>query len=221
MKNKFVKAESGHKNSVIYYDQNGKKWIFEKGSRAWRNQNPGNMVVGFRSRNNGMIGKAGGFAVFPDYQTGHKALLDLLQNEYGNFDLIKLMNKFAPTSENNTKKYIQDLKKSIGIDEKTLIKNYSKIQFEKLWRTIEQIEGWKIGTIKELSKVGEITKVKKNEKGKIQYYLVDGRGWLSKKEAILLTNKNKIDAVVVSRKGTKFLRSRPNKMILDNLENKV
>jgi len=42
----------------------GKKWIFEKGSRAWRNQNPGNMVVGFRSRNNGMIGKAGGFAVF-------------------------------------------------------------------------------------------------------------------------------------------------------------
>jgi len=40
------------------------------------------------------------------------------------------MNKFAPASENNTKKYIQDLKKSTGIDEKTLIKNYSKIQFE-------------------------------------------------------------------------------------------
>ena len=221
MTNKYLKAESGPKNSVIYFDDKGKKWIFEKGSRAWRNQNPGNMVVGIRSRDNGMIGKAGGFAVFPDYETGHRALLDLLLNEYGDFDLFKLMDKFAPPFQNNTKKYIQSIKKNTGVDEKVLIKNYSKIQFEKLWKSIELIEGWKIGTTKELSRPGEITKVKKNKKGKILSYLVDGRGWLSKQEAIQLTLQKKIDAVVVSRNGAKFLRSRPNKMKFDNLENKV
>jgi hypothetical protein len=102
-----------------------------------------------------------------------------------------------------------------------LIKKYSKLQFEKLWKSIELIESWKIGTIKEVSKTGEITKVKKDKKGKILSYLVDGRGWLSKQEAIQLTLQKKIDAVVVSRNGTKFLRSRPNKIASDNLENKV
>jgi hypothetical protein len=221
MTNKYLKAEAGPKNSVIYFDDKGRKWIFEKGSRAWRNQNPGNMVVGKRSRDNRMIGKAGGFAIFPDYAIGHRALLDLLLNEYGDFDLFKLMDKFAPPIQNNTKKYIQSIKKNTGVDEKVLIKNYSKIQFEKLWKSIELIEGWKNGTIKELSRPGEITKVKKNKKGKILSYLVDGRGWLSKQEAIQLTLQKKIDAVVVSRNGTKFLRSRPNKMTVDNLGNKV
>ena len=221
MTNKYVKAESGPKNSVIYFDEKGKKWIFEKGTRAWRNQNPGNMVVGKRSRDNGMIGKAGGFAVFPVYETGHRALLDLLLNEYGDFDLFKLMDKFAPPFQNNTKKYIQSIKKNTGVDEKVLIKKYSKLQFEKLWNSIELIESWKPGTIKELSKLGEITKVKKDRKGRILLYLVDGLGWLSKKDAIQLTLQKKIDAVVVSRNRTKFLRSRPNKMASDNLENKV
>ena len=52
MDNKFLKAEPGPKNSVIYFDDRGKKWIFEKGSRAWRNQNSGNMVVGKASIEN-------------------------------------------------------------------------------------------------------------------------------------------------------------------------
>lgn len=221
MTNKYLKAEPGPKNSVIYFDDKGKKWIFEKGSRAWRNQNPGNIVVGKRSRDNGMIGKAGGFAVFPDYTIGHRALLDLLLNEYGDFDLLKLMDKFAPPFQNNTKKYIQSIKKNTGVDEKVLIKNYSKIQFEKLWISIELIEGWKIGIIKELSHAGKITKVIKNKKGKIISYLVDGFGWLSKAEAIKLTLQKKIDAVFVTRNGTKFLRSRPNTTTTDNLENKA
>jgi hypothetical protein len=99
---KYIKAEQGPGASVVYYDNKGKKWISEGGTRTWRNQNPGNMVVGDYSRKTGMIGRTGGFAVFPDYQTGHKALLILLINEYGNFDLVKLMGKFAPSHENDT-----------------------------------------------------------------------------------------------------------------------
>jgi hypothetical protein len=65
MANKYIKAENGTGNAVIYYDDSGKLWLFEGGTRTWRNQNPGNLVVGKYSRKNGMIGKAGGFAVFP------------------------------------------------------------------------------------------------------------------------------------------------------------
>lgn len=79
----FIKAEQGPGSSVIYYDDKGKKWIAKKGSRAWRNLNPGNMVKGKVSLRNNLIGMAWGFAVFPDYQTGHKALIDLLLNEFG------------------------------------------------------------------------------------------------------------------------------------------
>lgn len=221
MASKYIKAENGLENAVIYYDESGKLWLFEGGTRTWRNQNPGNLVVGKYSRKNGMIGKAGGFAVFPDYSSGHQALLDLLINEYGNFDLVKLMKKFAPPHENKTKKYIQFIKKLTGVDEKKLVSKYSAEEFIKLWKAIEKMEGWKVGTITEYSKKGQITKVRKNKKGKIISYLVDGFGWLRKQEAIDLCKKNKIDAVVVKGSKSIYLRSRPNILDDDNLGNKI
>lgn len=204
MKRIFIKAEQGPGSSVIYFDDKGKKWIVEGGTRTWRNQNPGNLVMGKVSLRNNPIGKAGGFAVFPDYETGHKALIDLLLNEFGTWNLIKLMQRYAPPNENNTKKYIAFIKKKTGIDELILIKDYSKDGFQKLWKAIEQMEGWKKGTIKEYSAKGRITKVVKNKKGKILKYLIDGFGWMNKQEAIQLAGQKKIDAVVVTRNGTSF-----------------
>jgi len=217
----FIKAEQGPGSSVIYYDDKGKKWIAEKGSRAWRNSNPGNMVKGKVSLRNNLIGTAGGFAVFPDYQTGHKALIDLLLNEFGTWDLTKLMQKYAPPKTNNTKKYVAFIKKKTGVSETILIKDYPNDAFQKLWQAIEKMEGWKQGTIKEYSTKGKVTKVLKNKKGNIVKYLVDGFGWLNKKEAVQLASEKKIDAVVVIRKGTTFLRSRPNIVSSDNLSKKA
>jgi len=179
------------------------------------------MVVGKVSQRNNLIGRAGGFAVFPDYQTGHKALLDLLINEYGSWDLTKLMHKYAPPKTNNTKKYIAFIKKKTEVNETILIKDYPKEAFQKLWQAIEKMEGWKQGTIEEYSTQGQITKVRKNKKGNIVKYLVDGLGWLNKKEAIKLASEKKIDSVVVIRKGTTFLRSRPNIINSDNLSEKA
>lgn len=221
MKRNFIKAESGPGISVIYYDDQGKKWIADNGSRAWRNSNPGNMVMGAVTLRNNPIGKAGGFAVFPDYETGHKALLDLLFNEFGTWNLNKLMKKYAPSNENDTKKYIAFIKKKTGIGELILIKNYPKDGFQKLWQAIEKMEGWRKGTIKEYSSKGQITKVIKNKKGNILKYLIDGFGWLSKKEALEFAKQKKIDAVVVSRRGTLFLRSRPNTITTDNLSKRT
>jgi hypothetical protein len=146
---KYIKAEAGPGNSVIYTDTSGKQWQFEGGNRPWRNQNPGNLVPGKVSKRNGAIGKAGGFAVFPDYETG--------------------------------------------------------------WG--------KSGTLSEYSPKGKITGVRKDKKGTIQSYQIEGYGWVSKAEGIALALGGKVEAVIAaSPKGNQFLRARPNTETLDNLE---
>ena len=131
------------------------------------------------------------------------------------------MQKYAPPKTNNTKKYVAFIKKKTGVSETILIKDYPKDAFQKLWQAIEKMEGWKQGKIKEYSTKGKVTKVLKNKKGSIVKYLVDGFGWLNKKEAVQLASEKKIDAVVVTRKGTTFLRSRPNNIGPDNLSKKA
>ena len=221
---KYVKAEPGPGISVIYTDTSGKQWKFDGGTRPWRNQNPGNLVTGKVSKRNGAIGKAGGFAIFPDYDIGHRALLDSLINEHGNEDIPKLMEAYAPPKENKTKKYISFIRKATGVKGNKIIRNFSPTEFEKLWQAIEKMEGWgkgKEGKITEYSVKAQITGVRKDKKGTIQSYRIEGYGWVSKTEGISLTLKGKVDAVVAtSPRGNQFLRMRPNKQIEDNLENK-
>ena len=79
----FIKAEEISRNRVRYTDTFGKNFIYNKGSWAWRNNNPGN----FRkpSKENmpaGVIGLAGGFLVFSSYETGFNALQTLLKKDF-------------------------------------------------------------------------------------------------------------------------------------------
>ncbi len=220
---KYVKAEPGPGRSVIYTDADGKRWKFGGGSRPWRNQNPGNLVVGNVSKRNGTIGKAGGFAAFPDYETGHGALLDSLMTAHGNKSIAALMEVYAPRKENNTKKYIAFIRKKTGIKGNKKVKDFSPAEFEKLWRAIEKMEGWgKEGQISEYSPgepKGKITAIRKNKKGTIQSYQIEGYGWVSKSKGISLTLEGKVDAVVAtSPRGNLFLRARPNSETSDNLE---
>ena len=220
---KYIKAEAGSGRSVIYTDTDGKQWRFEGGSRPWRNQNPGNLVPGKVSARNGAIGKADKFAVFPDYGAGHRALLDSLKNVHGEKDIVALMEVYAPKHENDTKKYIAFVRKMTGVRDSKKITNFSNDEFQKLWQAIEKMEGWgKEGKIGFYSPKGQIQSVRKNEKGTIQSYLIEGYGWVPKAEAITLTMKGKVDAVVAtSPRGNKFLRARPNFEVSDNLESKV
>lgn len=219
---RYVKAEAGPNRSVIYTDSDGKKWKFEGGSRPWRNQNPGNLVLGKVSQRNGAIGKADRFAVFPDYETGHRALLDSLLNEHGDKDIPALMNVYAPPKENETEKYIAFLRKKTGVKGNKKLRDFSPAEFEKLWQAIEKMEGWgKEGTISELTTKKQVIGVLKNKKGVIQSYKIEGSGWVSKSKGIALALAGKVDAVVAtSPKGNQFLRARPNSETWDNLENK-
>lgn len=219
---KYIKADPGPGRSVIYTDIDGKQWKFEGGSRPWRNQNPGDLVIGIVSKRNGAIGKAGGFAVFPNYEMGHQALLDSLKNMHGDKDIPALMHVYAPPTENDTKRYVAFIRKKTGINDNKKIEDFSPVEFEKLWQTIEKMEGWdKKGKITECSIKCKITAIKKGKNGIIQSYQVEKYGWVSKSQGISLTLEGKVDAVVAtSSKGNKFLRSRPNSQLLDNLGNK-
>ncbi len=77
----YIKARPSANNSanVIYISSDGSLTVWYSGSRAWRNNNPGNIRYTPFAKRHGAIGKAGGFAVFPDYNTGRAALSALLR----------------------------------------------------------------------------------------------------------------------------------------------
>lgn len=66
-------------NTVVYRDASGKVIeVKEGGTISWRNNNPGNINYGEYAKQQGAIGSNGGFAVFPDYETGKNAMRKLL-----------------------------------------------------------------------------------------------------------------------------------------------
>ncbi len=218
MSDKFVKATPSSKNSVIYETDDGRKFRFSKGTRTWRNNNPGNLVVGKVSARNGAIGKAGGFAVFPSYDIGHDALLDSLRNEHGNKDLSRLIEVFAPSFENDTKRYLKFLREKTGITDTKKIESFTKDEFERLWKAIELMEGFRKGEIKNCSEKSKITGVKRDKKRTIIAYFIESIGWVTKAHGVKLTNQGKVDAVVAhSRAGNLYLRTRPDKSTSNNL----
>ncbi len=205
---RFTSAHQGPGHSVIYTTDDHKEFRYFGGNWAWRNNNPGNLRPGKISKKNGEIGKAGGFAVFPDYETGHNALLDSLKITYGNCNLRKLAHGYAPEEENDTENYLNFLKKKTGIRDNRKIKDFTSDEFQRLWNAIEQIEGKNKGKIQVIK---QITKVKKNKKGTIVSYFIDEIGWVSKAVGVKLASNCVIDAVVAtSRSGNLYLRTRPD-----------
>src|SRR4051812_16229286 len=99
---KFVRAEPGPGTSVIYTDDRGKRFITIKGDKNFRHNNPGNLVPGAISKRNGQIGVVRGFAVFPDVETGRKAMIDSLKSTYGKKSLSEMIKSYAPDHENDT-----------------------------------------------------------------------------------------------------------------------
>ncbi len=77
----YIRAEAGSGNSVIYYGKRGNKTIRRGGTRAWRNNYPGNIRKSRFAYSRGAIGHAGGFAVFRDYGSERKALKSLLRGK--------------------------------------------------------------------------------------------------------------------------------------------
>lgn len=221
----FVRIEEKNDLRIIYFREDGSSAIYIGGTRNWRNNNPGNIGYGNGSlvKKLGAIGKAGGFAVFPNYETGRKAIFSVLKkDDFQGRTVSKAVEVWAPKEHgNNTELYKKHIHVWTQIDLTRLISSLSAEELEKLVNAIEKKEGSRSGKIIEAQPSKgkkKILDVKKNKENLITQYLVEDYGWLRKSEAINLTSKNIIDAVVVkNRNGYIFLRSRPDKNKINNL----
>ena len=220
--NEYAKAEDISRNRVRYTDSSGRVFIYSKGTRAWRNNNPGNIrKPGKNTKLQGIIGYAGGFAVFSSYKTGFKALQILLKQDfYQRLSLYDAVEKYAPPKDkNDTANYRKILVQVTQIDLKTKLHSLTESQFLLLCQAIQRVEGFKKGEITEEVAKKKILNVKKNKQNLIIQYLVEGYGWLRKAQAINLVEKDIVDAVIVKNsKGYIFLRSRPDKTKINNLD---
>jgi hypothetical protein len=202
-------------HSVIYTDDDGKHFRFSGGTLAWRNHNPGNAHPGHISKKHNQIGIAYKLAVFPDYESGHEALLDVLKITYANSSIDEMMKSYAPPYENNTKKYIKFLHDVTGVKDNKKIKDFTPSKFEKLWKGIEKMESAKEGTV---TQVFQVTKVCTNAKGVISSLCVN-EDWVSKEQCIKLAKQGLVDLeVCTSHSGNTFLRTPPSTSFQEKLD---
>jgi hypothetical protein len=69
----WIRAEGGYGKPTIYYDEKGPA-LAVFGPRNRRNNNPGNIEYGPFAKEHGAIGTDGRFAIFPDEETGFRAM---------------------------------------------------------------------------------------------------------------------------------------------------
>lgn len=133
---------------VVYTTADGRRVRRTGGTRAWRNMNPGNIRYSEFSRNAGAIGQAGGFAVFPDEETGTRAISSLLRGQsYNNLTIARAITRYAPPSENNTAAYHRRIQQITGLNINRRISDLSDGELSHVVDAIRAIEGWEAGRI--------------------------------------------------------------------------
>ena len=92
--------------------------FFDKGkipNRPQRNHNPGDVEYGDFAIRHGATGSDGRFAIFPDDETGMAALRALLSSPgYAGLTTEQKIQKYAPSSENNTDAYIASVRQFLS-----------------------------------------------------------------------------------------------------------
>jgi hypothetical protein len=230
---KYVRAEEGENNSVVYFDEDGDKLVrhwkrhpdepVEKAStRSWRNNNPGNLIIGPFARKQGAIGEAGRtpgskvkFAVFPDYGTGRKAQATRLKEGtlYIDLTLEKMAKRYVgvkPDEPHNqeSQRYCDALHKMTKFDMSRTVRSLSDEEYEKLLDAMKRHEGWREG-FEEYITVKKVINVRLNSKKTISEFLIGDaseRAWYSKAEAIALAERGLLHAIVIHAKRGIYLR---------------
>jgi hypothetical protein len=211
----FARARTKKSTDVVFTDEVGKLFVRKGGSRAWRNNNPGNLRHYAFAQQQGAIGEAGGFAVFADLGAGRSALKALLRTaSYAKLSIEDAVKRYALPSENSSDAYARNLKKITGLDIATKLADLQDAQLDAVVKAIETLEGTIPGTEQPMAKVvGVVT-----ERGRIvAYQLDDGPGTVERSRALSLAGDGLLDAVVVHGKGGPYLRTRPDLILANNL----
>jgi hypothetical protein len=215
----FVRAKSEPANAgdpeemfiVQYFDEKGNMIIRSRGTRAWRCNNPGNLrksdySTGKSRRSIGIASYGEDFyPIYPDYETGHEALVVMLRGSvYSPLTLRAAMKRY----DRKHLTYIDEIVKITKFDPERTIKSLNDKEFEQFWKAIEFIEKWRVGDEDFIDK-WFISGVHK-KRGVIVEYLVQQPqkdAWIAKEQAIQLAIQGRLHAVVVHLKnGTNYLR---------------
>ena len=212
----FIRAKEGPPNyglnehyTVQYFDEHGNMTIRSGGKKTWRNNNVGNLKYfnkGSFACRNGAIGVADQMAIFPDIETGRRAMVKLIQGpSYCDLRIEQLSDKY---DEENKIEHLRMLKSISKLDLTKKIKDLTPEEFEKLRITLERIEGWGVGR-EEFIEKWYITGVHK-KRGVIHEYLVkqgSKENWISKEQALKFAVDGRLHATIIHLKnGTNFLR---------------
>lgn len=135
------------RNGVRYVMSNGENIERRGGTIAWRNNNPGCIRYSEQAVELGATGKANGFAVFPDEETGMRAIESLLKTEkYRDLTIGAAITRYAPPHENNTEGYIANLCRMTGLSNTLKIRDLNHTQMIRVVNAIRTIEGWREGS---------------------------------------------------------------------------
>jgi Domain of unknown function (DUF4157) len=123
------------------------------GSSSWLANNPGNMdytpdLVEWGAYDGKKLkwGKHR-FAIFPNEETGLRAVQRFLRKHQGRRDITLMMNLFAPAGDlgNDPQLYARRVAKALGVPIGTLVQDLTDEQLAVFASTIKEVEGWKEG----------------------------------------------------------------------------
>lgn len=142
----FVSARKLATKVILFTDREGREFIKEGGSRAWRNNNPGNIRKGNFASAAGAIGDDDAFAIFPDYKTGFDAIVTLLRSpSYTNLSLRDAVFRYAPPNENDSEQYLAFLERETGVQGNIVLSSLAVADIRKVAKVIQTVEGWQPG----------------------------------------------------------------------------
>lgn len=145
----FVRAYSPAPRKVVYLDESEQKTTYSGGSRAWRTQNPGNIVRGRFADAHGAIGDDGVNAIFPSEESGRSALVALLRTStYQRLTVAGTIERYAPASDgNDPEQYQRFVRSQTGLDLARVMNTLNEEELQALRSAIEKMEGWRPGDI--------------------------------------------------------------------------
>ena len=197
--------------TVQYFDEQGNMTIRSGGKRTWRCNNPGALLKSpySMSKDRRAIGSAGygnyEYAVYPDYETGHAALVVMLRgSRYRNLTLLEASARYVQEDPDHGPK----IAKMSALDPKRKIKSLSDEEFERYWKAIEKNECWEVGNEEFIPK-WIISGVHKKRGVIIEYQIClnDKSIWLIKQDAIQWVIEGRLRAILVHMKnGNYYLR---------------
>jgi len=115
------------------------------GSVAWRQNNPGRLVMGELAKKHGAVGEAEGYAVFPSVLHGNKALEELVFVKSKEKTVVEWVSGFVPIA--NQGAYLTKLLEVNNIKSDQILWKLDNAQKKKFLATIGALEGWTEGKV--------------------------------------------------------------------------